>query len=86
MWKFAYFDSFGAFGGFIYGITSILWLLPPDGSRNSCQRVGFWIGLLTNIILTVALVAVFAASSPKQFWYGDPNNPNDSYSKGIVKN
>jgi len=79
-------DAGAAVGGLLYGFTAILWLLPVeshDGQRNQCQQVGFYIGLITNIVLTIILVAVFVQSEPKAFWYGDSDNPDDEYVKGF---
>ena len=84
LFKFAIPDTFAGFGGFLYGFTSILWLLPPENTgRTKCQKIAMYIGVIANIVLTVILVIAFFKSDPKQYWYGDPTDDNDIYHKGL---
>ena len=81
--KFAMPDTYAALGGFIYGLTAVLWLLPSDGSGSKCQKASFWIGLLANVGLTVILVIVFISSEPTKLWYADPDVAGDKYGEGL---
>ena len=62
--KFASPDAYAGFGGFLYGICAILWLLPVDAPAGQCQKVGFYLGLIASIVMTVILVILFISSEP----------------------
>ena len=83
-YKFQIPDTFAGFGGFLYGFTSILWLLPPEKpGRTSCQLYSKWIGIIANLALTVILLFAFIKSNPEKYWVGDPTNENDAFVKGL---
>ena len=78
-------DTMGMLGGFMYGLCAIFALLPPDegAPRQGCQKYGLWGGLGVGLVLTIVCISLFFAREPAEHWYGDANDPNDPWVKGL---